>query len=253
MATATAEPGISISQHYEIRNMPTTKASTTTNFFSLPYELRCQIYEHLIPTHIHIFTADTATDVESLCMDYRSEKATTEPWYLIRASRQVRYEVRSLVYPRTNIKIHLANLSLSASKVKEPYEYWIDGLHEGIGPSLKGISMNTIVEHERLKLDEEDQVLNKAEAGESLSMAETNLLYGRKRPSMRYGQWKVDFGEWMHGLWYLERAGFVMSRTGNGRDLVDAAGTAQGKGGVRELMVSYRRNPKIWDSGKDED
>ncbi|KAL8881372.1 MAG: hypothetical protein Q9198_001415 [Flavoplaca austrocitrina] len=249
MATATAAPGI----HHEIRTMPTTKASTTTNFFSLPYELRCQIYEHLIPTRIHIFTADTATDVENLHMNYRSEKANIEPWFLVRASRQVRYEVRRFLYPRTTIKIHLANLSLSASKVKEPYEFWIDGLDKGIGPSLKGISMNTIVEHERLELNEEDRVLNKAEAGESLSMAEANLLYGRQRPSMQYGQWKVDFGEWMHGLWYLERAGFTMSRTGNGRDLVDAAGTAQGERGVRELMVSYRRNPKIWDSEKDED
>ena len=233
--------------------MPTTKASTPTTFFSLPYELRSQIYGHLIPTRIHIFTADPTTDVESLRLDYRSAEATIEPWFLVRASRQVRYEVRRFVYPRTAIKIHLANLSLSVSKVKEPYEFWIEGLNAGIGPSLKRISMNAIVEHERLKLNEEDRLLNKAEAGESLSMAEKNLLYGRKRPSMRYGQWKVDFGEWMHGLWYLERAGFTMSRTRNGRDLVDATGTAQAKGCVRELIVSYRRNPKIWDSGKDED
>ncbi|KAL9024932.1 MAG: hypothetical protein Q9180_007770 [Flavoplaca navasiana] len=233
--------------------MPTTKASTTTNFFSLPYELRCQIYEQLIPSRIQIFTTDTTTDVESLRMDYRSEKATIEPWYLVRASRQARYEVRTFVYPRTTIKIHLANLSLSNNKVKEPYEFWIDGLDAKIGPSLERISMNAIVEHERLKLNEEDRVLNKAEAGVSLSMAEANLLYGKNRPSMRYGQWKVDFAEWMHGLWYLERAVFVMSRTGNERGSVDAAGAGQGKGGVRELVVSYHRNPKIWDSEKGED
>ncbi|KAL8836560.1 MAG: hypothetical protein Q9176_006197 [Flavoplaca citrina] len=180
MATATAKPGISISQHHEIPTMPTTKASTPTTFFSLPYELRSQIYGHLIPTRIHIFTVDTATDVENLRLDYRSAKATIEPWFLVRASRQLRYEVRRFVYPRTTIKIHLANLSLSASKFKEPYDFWIDGLDKAIGPPLKGISMNTIVGYERLKLNEEDHVLKKAEAGESLSMAEKNLLYGRK-------------------------------------------------------------------------
>ncbi|KAI4268805.1 MAG: hypothetical protein LQ337_007641 [Flavoplaca oasis] len=252
MAATIAESGLPSLHHFEAATTETIEASTPTTFFSLPYELRCQVYEHFIPTRIHIFTADTATDVENLRLDYRSAKATIEPWSLVRTSRQVRYELRTLVYPRTTIEIHLANLSLATEKTKEPYQFWIDGLDEGIGLSLKGISMNAIVEHERLKFNEEDRVFNKAAAGESLSMAEANLLYGRNRPSTRYGQWKVDSAESMYGRWYLERAVIAMSRTGNERDSVDAVGAEQGRGGVRKLIVSYRRNRKICDSEKHE-
>ena len=119
--------------------------------------------------------------------------------------------------------IHLGNLSLSESKAKEPYEFWIDGLDKDIGASLKEISMNGIVESQRLKIKEEDRVLNKAEAGEALDTAEAYLLYGEIQSSMRCGQWEVDFGKWMHGLWYLERVEFAMNKIRTQHETVDAA------------------------------
>ncbi|KAL8774346.1 MAG: hypothetical protein Q9209_001097 [Squamulea sp. 1 TL-2023] len=76
-------------------------STSNYSFFSLPPELRNQIYEYLIPIRIHI---SATYEVE----DHRR----TKPWALIRVFQQFRAGIHTIVYPRTPIDIHLSNYEM---------------------------------------------------------------------------------------------------------------------------------------------
>ncbi|KAL8641324.1 MAG: hypothetical protein Q9226_008651 [Calogaya cf. arnoldii] len=104
------------------------------SFFSLPLELRDEIYAHLIPNRIHI-----APPNDFQCEPHWARQGPMiKPWALVSVSRQIRYEVRSIAYPPTPINIHLCDkASITA------YRTWLGGLPE---MSLRHIGINEYVD-----------------------------------------------------------------------------------------------------------
>ncbi|KAL8918350.1 MAG: hypothetical protein Q9172_005461 [Xanthocarpia lactea] len=94
-------------------------------FFSLPVELRREIYSYLIPTAVHV--SPSRRDLEG----------SNTPWALASVSRQFRDEIRQTVYGRATIKIHIDTALAMRIKPAQFYEAWIDGLGEGFVPLVK--------------------------------------------------------------------------------------------------------------------
>ncbi|KAI4264314.1 MAG: hypothetical protein L6R42_000571 [Xanthoria sp. 1 TBL-2021] len=109
---------------------PQRVSTPKPTFFSLPAELRNQIYKHLIPNRIHI---SPPQDVQ--------EQICTKPWALVSVSRKFREEVRAVTYPPTPIDIYLSELVETVA-----YETWIEGLPEGLEESIRHIGIDQYVD-----------------------------------------------------------------------------------------------------------
>lgn len=110
----------------EYVSQPTSAGS----FFSLPIELRKEIYRYLGPKRIHI-----APPI------YVREDHHTKPWALIAVCREFRDESRAVAYHETPIDIYLSELSETTA-----YETWIDGLHQGLEASIRHIGIDEFVD-----------------------------------------------------------------------------------------------------------
>lgn len=122
-------------------NSPVPHPSTAKyTFFSLPAELRCLIYGYLSPQRVHI--ADARTDWPGLWFtcDYL-RNSRTRPWALTSVSSQFRAEIRSFVYPRTPIVIHMRS-----SEMRESFKIWLEGLDEGLASSIHHLGINGYIE-----------------------------------------------------------------------------------------------------------
>ncbi|KAL9632976.1 MAG: hypothetical protein Q9204_003581 [Flavoplaca sp. TL-2023a] len=126
-------PTISASNH--------DRASYRLPFFSLPLELRFQIYRYLCPQRIHI--ADSREYLPGrwgYCKTYPTN-AKTRPWAPILVSREFRREVRSVVYPITPIVIHMRSKEMELA-----FNTWIEYLDDVVAPSVKHLCINGYIE-----------------------------------------------------------------------------------------------------------
>ncbi|KAL8908799.1 MAG: hypothetical protein Q9171_005299 [Xanthocarpia ochracea] len=94
-------------------------------FFSLPFEMRREIYSYLIPTAVHVSPSR------------RSLEGSDTPWALASVSRRFRDEIRQTMYGRSTIHIHIGTALAMRTKPPQFYEAWIDGLGEGFVPLVK--------------------------------------------------------------------------------------------------------------------
>ncbi|KAI4270043.1 MAG: hypothetical protein LQ337_006921 [Flavoplaca oasis] len=101
-------------------------------FFSLPFELRMQVYGYNKPRRIHIAPPDEVQE---------SFNKRTKPWGLVLSSPQARAEVRTLFYPSTPIEIYFECYNSALA-----YQTWIDGLHEGLEASLRHLVIDQFVD-----------------------------------------------------------------------------------------------------------
>ncbi|KAL8879523.1 MAG: hypothetical protein Q9198_002880 [Flavoplaca austrocitrina] len=101
-------------------------------FFSLPFELRIQVYGYNKPRRIHIVPPDNVKE---------SFNKRTKPWGLMFSSPQARAEVRALFYPSTLIEIYFDCYESALA-----YQTWIDNLHEGLEASLRHVVLDQFVD-----------------------------------------------------------------------------------------------------------
>ena len=118
------------SQQQQSQSKYVFQPTSAGSFFSLPIELRNQIYGYLRPKRIHIAPS----------FDVKREH-DTKPWALIAVCCQLRDEVRAVAYPETPIDIYLSELSETIA-----YETWINGLHEGLEASIRHIGIDQFVD-----------------------------------------------------------------------------------------------------------
>ena len=98
-------------------------------FFSLPPELRQEIYTYLIPDRIHI----------SLPRTLWHETSYIRPWSPVALSKEFRHEMRKIAYSDTPITIYLCNGTCISG-----FKTWCRGLPKEI--SLRHISIDDYVD-----------------------------------------------------------------------------------------------------------
>ncbi|KAL8836570.1 MAG: hypothetical protein Q9176_006207 [Flavoplaca citrina] len=132
-SSMTADPrGIQQQQQDTASISPSRTSRPKVTFFSLPFELRLQVYGHVKPRRIHIAPPD---DVQE------TFNKRTKPWGLAFSSPQARAEVRTLFYPSTPIEIYFECYNSALA-----YQTWIHGLHEGLEASLRHVVFDQFVD-----------------------------------------------------------------------------------------------------------
>ncbi|KAL8888110.1 MAG: hypothetical protein Q9215_004399 [Flavoplaca cf. flavocitrina] len=112
------------------RNESSSEAATFKfPFFSLPPELRQEIYTYLIPDRIHI----------SLPRTPWHETSYVRPWIPVALSKEFRHEMRKIAYSDTPITIYLCN-----DTCINGFKTWCRGLPREI--SLRHISIDDYVD-----------------------------------------------------------------------------------------------------------
>ncbi|KAL8789419.1 MAG: hypothetical protein Q9213_001176 [Squamulea squamosa] len=217
-------------------------STSNYSFFSLPPELRREIYEYLAPIRIHI--SSTLDD---------QERRHTKPWPLVRVSQQFRAEIRTVVYPHTPIDIHL-----SSYEMKMAFDIWITNLDEAVAASIKHLSINEFVD---IDWKPDGPVLERPE--ERAERAERlRQEYGCEWPpeSPEFCQLMEDHGPWevLWLQWRPEGSNYMIEvledvlldiNEGNVKSGDFSAGL--GKEGILALVRAYCH--RRWDDGPDED
>ncbi|KAL9628841.1 MAG: hypothetical protein Q9204_005626 [Flavoplaca sp. TL-2023a] len=213
----------------EYLSQPTSAGS----FFSLPIELRNEIYRYLRPKRIHIAPP---FDVQ--------EDHHTKPWALIAVCREWRDESRAVAYPETPIDIYLSELSETTA-----YETWINGLHEGLEASIRHIGIDEFVYIDWIHdgpMPERPKERRKRLEIQSLMDIE------RKHGVEELYEWDFDHddyvGDWKL-RWLQRKNGNHGSREETVSDMLDVmeeritkSNTPMGgfgKDGIRKLVASY--------------
>ncbi|KAL8836575.1 MAG: hypothetical protein Q9176_006212 [Flavoplaca citrina] len=213
----------------EYVSQPTSAGS----FFSLPIELRKEIYPYLRPKRIHIAPP---FDVQ--------EDHHTRPWALIAVCREFRDESRAVAYPETPIDIYLSELSETTA-----YETWIDGLHEGLEASICHIGIDQFV-----YIDWIHDGPMPERPKERWKRLEIEYLMGTERNCglEELYEWNFDYDDYM-GDWKLR---WLQRKNGNHgsheetisdmlevmEELIIKSNTPMGgfgKDGIRKLVASY--------------
>ncbi|KAL8893640.1 MAG: hypothetical protein Q9192_005071 [Flavoplaca navasiana] len=131
-SSMTADPRSIQQQQGTASGGPSRTPRPKVTFFSLPFELRIQVYEYIKPRRIHIAPPD---DVQE------SFNKRTKPWGLALSSPQARAEVRTLFYPSTPIEIYFGCYNSTLA-----YQTWIDGLYEGLETSLRHLVVDQFLD-----------------------------------------------------------------------------------------------------------
>lgn len=213
---------------------PQKLSTPKPTFFSLPAELRVQIYEHLIPNRIHICPPQ---DVQ--------EQSRTKPWALVSVSRQFREEVRAVTYPPTPIDIYLSELVETMA-----YETWIEGLHEGLEESIRHVGIDQFVDinwfpdgpvperpHERRERLYYEYVTDN---GNNCRLDEL-VAWELENSEFDIGDWAIRWLQHVDGKEniredMLQDALYEMEKRTTGSS---TAMVGLGKNGVRDLVASY--------------
>ncbi|KAL8880645.1 MAG: hypothetical protein Q9192_007974 [Flavoplaca navasiana] len=171
---------------------PAQDSSIRPSLFSLPLELRFQIYRYLVPNRIHICPAQKIRKVPFKPW-LVNEKI--KPWALASVSRQLRSEIRMIVYPQTVIEVRLRdNLQDRLEFLPhQAYNVWIEGLHEDVAASIKHLVIDETVNIdwkpdgpvperpiERAKRERLQRLHDMEERGEELAEREILFLKGEE-------------------------------------------------------------------------
>ncbi|KAL8976238.1 MAG: hypothetical protein Q9205_007715 [Flavoplaca limonia] len=213
----------------EYVSQPTSAGS----FFSLPLELRNEIYGYLRPIRVHIAPPF-----------YVQEDHHTKPWALIAVCRQFRDESRAVAYPETPIDIYLSELAETTA-----YETWIDGLHQGLEASIRHIGIDEFVDIDWIHdgpMPERPQERRKRLELEYLMDIERN--YGGEDMCERHFDYDDYTGDWKV-RWLQSKNGNHDSRKETVSDILDVMEEqitnlsipmgGFGRDGIRKLVASY--------------
>ncbi|KAL9042895.1 MAG: hypothetical protein Q9180_000253 [Flavoplaca navasiana] len=218
------------------RSQPENVSQPTSagSFFSLPIELRNEIYRYLRPQRIHIAPPFNV-----------QEDHHTKPWALIAVCRQLRDESRAVAYPETPIDIYLSELSKTTA-----YETWIDGLHEGLEASIRHIGIDGFIDIDWVHdgpMPERPQDRRKRLEFEHLTDVER--LYGGHRKPRTCANCDDYMGDWkVRWLYHCNQgADFRTETIYDLLDVMDERITklntpmgGLGKDGIRTLVASYQ-------------
>ncbi|KAL8979218.1 MAG: hypothetical protein Q9205_005396 [Flavoplaca limonia] len=167
---------------------PAQDLSARPSLFSLPLELRFEIYRYLVPNRIHICPARKFRKVPFKPW-LVNEKI--KPWALASVSRQLRSEIRMIVYPQTVIEVRITDDLQDRLEFlpHQAYNVWIRGLHEDVAASIKHLVIDNTVNIdwkpdgpvperpiERAKRERLQRLHDMEEKGEELAQWETKLL-----------------------------------------------------------------------------
>ncbi|CAL8577409.1 hypothetical protein XPA_003238 [Xanthoria parietina] len=113
-------------------------------FFSLPPEIRFQIYGYLAPNRIHILPNAKARKVP--CKPWLDNEKVHR-WPLASVSRQFRAEIRFIVCAVSVIEIHLRGKYeyKYESEAQAAYKAWTTNLHEELAARIKHLVLDDLV------------------------------------------------------------------------------------------------------------
>lgn len=233
-----ADADVTLSSGVQRLDINTTTTDTTLpkrTFFSLPPEIRNMVYGYLIPIRVHIYQPDAQTISIKAFNPWRlasiAQKSPPKPWTLISVSRQFRAEIRSVVYPRTHIDIHLQ----WNYKMKDAYETWIEGLDEGVAGSIRHLRIDDWIEIDRMP----DSSVADFEWGYGFfGLRGTDLRYCRQTR----GNWEIA---WLRYIEFDEfsRLGFMEKTICDMEDHLEIpiAMVGLGKKNIRKLVNAHCR------------
>ncbi|KAL8789402.1 MAG: hypothetical protein Q9213_001159 [Squamulea squamosa] len=113
--------------------MDASLSTSTLGIFSVPPEIRLEIYKYLAPTRIRI----------SSVYDYL--RGSDKPWALASVSRQFRYELRHATYSRVVLHVDTGK---AVKEAGEAYEVWLNGFDERFGPLIRRLAIDRLVDIE---------------------------------------------------------------------------------------------------------
>ncbi|KAL8979217.1 MAG: hypothetical protein Q9205_005395 [Flavoplaca limonia] len=214
-----------------------TSTSYTTNgkctFFSIPREIRNIIYEYLVPIRVHISPPSAEmTHIKAFNPWNLASIAQRSPpkiWTLASVSRQFRAELRSIVYPRTQIDVHLQ------SGHKDAYRTWIKGLDENVAASIYHLRIDDWIEVDRMP----ENAIPEFDWGYGFfRLLRTDNRYCRQT----IGKWEIA---WLRYIEYddFSRLNFMEQMVEDMKDRLEnsAARAGLGKQNIRDLVKSHRR------------
>ncbi|KAL8774351.1 MAG: hypothetical protein Q9209_001102 [Squamulea sp. 1 TL-2023] len=147
------------------------------SFFSLPPEIRQQVYGYLLPTRIHI---SPNSDVQEY----------TKPWALVSISRQFRTEMRAFAYRVTPIDVHLSEYGYPEHEMKEAFEVWFENMDMGLAASIRHFSIDEFVD---INWKPYGPVAERPDGGEECFYRETALKLRYGYPSYgRVDGWRME-------------------------------------------------------------
>ncbi|KAL9028544.1 MAG: hypothetical protein Q9180_007151 [Flavoplaca navasiana] len=167
---------------------PTQDSSARPSLFSLPLELRFELYRYLVPNRIYICPA---RKIRKVPFKPWLVNEKIKPWALASVSRQLRSEIRMIVYPQTVIEVRLTdNLQDRLEFLPhQAYNAWIEGLHEEVAASIKHLVIDETVNIdwkpdgpvperpiERAKRERFQRLHDMEERGEALAEREIHFL-----------------------------------------------------------------------------
>ncbi|KAL8878046.1 MAG: hypothetical protein Q9192_008536, partial [Flavoplaca navasiana] len=208
-----------------------TSTSYTGNgkitFFSIPPEIRNMIYEYLVPIRVHISPPSAEmTHIKAFNpwnLASIAERSPPKPWTLASVSRQFRAELRSIVYPRTRIDIHLQSGHRAA------YRTWIKGLEENDAASVYHLRIDDWIEIDRMP----ENAIAESEWGYGFfRLLRTDDRYCRQT----IGKWEIA---WLRYIEYdtFSRSKFMEQTVDDMKDRLEnsAAMAGLGKQNIRDL------------------
>ena len=106
------------------------------------------IYEYLVPIRVHISPPSAEmTHIKAFNpwnLASIAERSPPKTWTIASVSRQFRAELRSIVYPRTQIDINLQ------SGHRDAYQTWIKGLDKNVAASIHHLRIDDWIEVDRM-------------------------------------------------------------------------------------------------------
>lgn len=183
----------------------------------------------IIMQNPEVVTSTSYTTFNPWNLSSIAERSPPKPWTLASVSRQFRAELRSIVYSRTHINIHLQSSNRNA------YRNWIKGLEENVAASICHLRIDDWIEIDRMP----ENAIAESEWGYGFfRLLRTDSRYCRQT----IGKWEIAW------LRYIEYDTFswlkFMEQTVDGmKDRLEnsAAMAGLGKQNIRGLVKSHRR------------